>query len=352
MTKSVTRVAADKVTYTQAEVTSAITAGDPTVSATTPSSPAAGDQWFDTTSGVVVMKVWSGTQWDQLSNPSIVYTVATGGTITTQGNYKVHTFTSSGTFTVSTVGDDSSIDSLIVAGGGSGGVWSTGSSYAHGLKGSNSSFNSQTANGSGGGKGYNQDGGSNTDGGSGGGASGNKPRGGSGTNGQGNSGGNVGSGITTSGGGGGAGAAGQRGQINKHGDGGAGLNWKTLGTFYAGGGGGGGSHANNYTRGLGGAGGGGAGGVANSANPIPVSGSVNTGGGGGGGDGWYGQNHGGGGGGGYIGSSSTISASAYGVVIGAGGASVGNSGPATQTNMNVLSGAGGSGIAIIRYVYQ
>ena len=27
-----------------------------------------------------------------------VFTVATGGTITTDGNYKIHTFTSSGTF--------------------------------------------------------------------------------------------------------------------------------------------------------------------------------------------------------------------------------------------------------------
>ena len=52
-----------------------------------------------------------------------VYTVATGGTITTCGDYKIHTFTSPGTFCVSQIGDDgaggpSSVDYLVVAGGG------------------------------------------------------------------------------------------------------------------------------------------------------------------------------------------------------------------------------------------
>ena len=44
---------------------------------------------------------------------------ATGGTITTVGCYKVHTFTSSGTFTPST--SSSSIDIMLVAGGAAGG---------------------------------------------------------------------------------------------------------------------------------------------------------------------------------------------------------------------------------------
>ena len=39
-----------------------------TVSTTAPSSPAAGDMWFDTTTGADVMKVWSGARWDQMSN--------------------------------------------------------------------------------------------------------------------------------------------------------------------------------------------------------------------------------------------------------------------------------------------
>jgi len=49
---------------------------------------------------------------------------ASGGTVTTDGDYKIHTFTSSGSFVVSTPGILS--DVLIVAGGGSGGwgYWS------------------------------------------------------------------------------------------------------------------------------------------------------------------------------------------------------------------------------------
>ena len=57
---------------------------------------------------------------------SIVYMDASGGTITTSGNYRFHKFTSSGTFTVNTVasgGASTTVDYLIVAGGGAGG-WS------------------------------------------------------------------------------------------------------------------------------------------------------------------------------------------------------------------------------------
>ena len=49
------------------------------------------------------------------------FTEATGGTVTTSGNYKIHTFTSSGTFEVTNVGDSASVDYLVVAGGGAGG---------------------------------------------------------------------------------------------------------------------------------------------------------------------------------------------------------------------------------------
>ena len=50
--------------------------------------------------------------------------VATGGTITTVGDYKVHTFTSSGTFTVSDAGagNNGGIEYLIIAGGAGGGA--------------------------------------------------------------------------------------------------------------------------------------------------------------------------------------------------------------------------------------
>ncbi len=62
-------------------------------------------------------------------NPFIV---ATGGTITTSGNFKIHTFTGPGTFTVSNVGSGTPtapalVDYLVVAGGGgSGGGEGTG----------------------------------------------------------------------------------------------------------------------------------------------------------------------------------------------------------------------------------
>lgn len=45
---------------------------------------------------------------------------ATGGTITTVGNYKYHTFTSSGTFNI-TIGDAQVVEYLVVGGGGGGG---------------------------------------------------------------------------------------------------------------------------------------------------------------------------------------------------------------------------------------
>jgi len=57
------------------------------------------------------------------------FIVATGGTITTSGDYKIHTFTGPGTFCVSTLGNGptnplggpSNVDYLVVAGGGGGG---------------------------------------------------------------------------------------------------------------------------------------------------------------------------------------------------------------------------------------
>jgi len=53
-------------------------------------------------------------------NPFII---ATGGTVTCCGDYKIHTFTSPGTFIVSNAGTgcNSNVDYLVVAGGGSGG---------------------------------------------------------------------------------------------------------------------------------------------------------------------------------------------------------------------------------------
>ena len=53
------------------------------------------------------------------------YISATGGTITTSGDYKIHTFTGDGTFTVSSVGNSdgggAGVSYMVIAGGGSGG---------------------------------------------------------------------------------------------------------------------------------------------------------------------------------------------------------------------------------------
>ena len=46
---------------------------------------------------------------------------ATGGTVTTVGDYKVHTFNSSDTFTVSQAGLNAEVELLLIAGGGSAG---------------------------------------------------------------------------------------------------------------------------------------------------------------------------------------------------------------------------------------
>lgn len=59
-----------------------------------------------------------------------VFTVATGGTITTSGDFKIHTFTGPGTFTVTQLGNKptipaggpSNVDYRVVAGGGNGGT--------------------------------------------------------------------------------------------------------------------------------------------------------------------------------------------------------------------------------------
>ena len=47
--------------------------------------------------------------------------VATGGNVTTSGNYKYHTFTTSGTFQITDAPAGESIEYVIVAGGGGGG---------------------------------------------------------------------------------------------------------------------------------------------------------------------------------------------------------------------------------------
>lgn len=58
-------------------------------------------------------------------------TLATGGTITFDGNYKIHTFSTIGTgsFVIQSIGQDNAFDVLVVAGGGGGGHGSNITNY-------------------------------------------------------------------------------------------------------------------------------------------------------------------------------------------------------------------------------
>ena len=248
-----------------------------------------------------------------------------GGTVTTSGGYRIHTFTSTGNFVVPS-GVSVTADYLIVAGGGGGGSSTytahrgAGGGGAGGMRyitstaisagtysaavggggagrnngttgggGGNSSFNGTVSNGGGGGGGHSP--GAQTaagTGGSGGGGT-NGFSGAAGTSGQGNAGGNGGANVDDpycGGGGGGKGVAGSAGVNNSGGNdpggnGGAGSSNSITGTAvtYAGGGGGNGS-----SGGSGGSGGGGNGGASSStAQGVGVShGGTNLGGGGGG----------------------------------------------------------------------
>jgi hypothetical protein len=263
-----------------------------------------------------------------------LFITATGGTVTTSGDYKIHTFTGDGCFVVSSVGNpvgSTQVDYLVVAGGG-GGSWVGGAGGAGGVRcfsshpistltypvtvgggggsgpgdasglsssGSNSSIFSNTAAGGGG---VNTYPGTGKNGGSGGGAPATFPApqtGGSGNTPpvsppQGNPGGDGTTGTGgTGGGGGGASCAGGNGLGNgRGGSGGDGISISTKYpgipiTAVGGGGGGGGQSHPSYIRTPGGLGGGGAGGGAASpygggSNDFGEPGDANTGGGGGG----------------------------------------------------------------------
>ena len=251
-------------------------------------------------------------------NPDALYVVASGGTESTCGDFKIHKFTSPGTFTVSCAGNSAgsnSVDYLVVAGGGGGGGDGAGGgggggfrlSYPNpgtgglpvsaqaypitvggggakamptpGASGSNSIFSSITSAGGGGGGGGNaspskagQSGGS----GGGGGARGGSP--GSGNSPpvsppQGNPGGNPG--ADRAGGGGGAGGSGGSGGGSS-----SPTNLSGSPDNYAGGGGGGGGPGGPG----GSAGGGGSTAGTPPSQPTPAgNATANTGGGGGGG---------------------------------------------------------------------
>ena len=303
-----------------------------------------------------------------------LFVTATGGTITTCGDFKIHTFTGPGTFCVSCAGNSSgsnTVDYLVVAGGGSGGgtptssdITASGGGGAGGFRsnypsccsgvpvttqgypitvggggaggqgscnpnqpgnnGSNSIFSTITSNGGGKGGVYGNPTGTNgSSGGSGGGGGfsqcSNATSGGAGNTPpvsppQGNNGGAGGT-NSSSGGGGGSGAVGSAPGPGAGGAGGNGTANSISGSSVTYAGGGGGGTENSSNGGTGGTGGGGKGGD-RGAVPGPgvaTSGTANTGGGGG------------------------------------GGANGTSSGPDA---LNKYYGSGASGIVIIRYKYQ
>jgi hypothetical protein len=303
---------------------------------------------------------WVPTEDQTTGNYGAQYIVATGGTVTCCGDYKIHTFTGPGTFTVTcggNAGGSNTVDYLVVAGGGGSVADRGGGGGAGGFReskaptapwtasplatcaslpvtaqgypitvggggvsdntpplnpglggdGSNSVFSTITSAGGGGGNRASPQNGN--PGGSGGGAGvnpGASPITGTGGAGntppvsppQGNPGGNSACSPSRTGGGGGATATGENGSGPKAGGAGATTSISGSPTSYAGGGGG-------ITGGAGGLGGGGTGGVDCTPGCAGTAGATNTGGGAG------------------------------------GGASNTDAGP-----------AGGSGIVIIRYKYQ
>jgi len=67
-------------------------------------------------------------------SPTDGFMIASGGTETTDGDYKVHSFTASGTFTVTRVGYVGTVEYLVIAGGGSGGFSNGGGGGAGGFR--------------------------------------------------------------------------------------------------------------------------------------------------------------------------------------------------------------------------
>ena len=310
------------------------------------------------------------------------YITATGGTITTSGDYKIHAFTGDGTFCVSTgAGPFATVDYLVVAGGGAGGQDAGGGGGAGGLRigaitvpgcappavapgglpvtattypitvggggasaptpgttganGSNSIFSTITSTGGGGGGSYSSPGVTGASGGSGGGGGAVAPSvGGAGNTPptsppQGNPGGNSSPGGCNAhgGGGGGASAAGSNGINCQGGAGGSGTNVSTI--F--------GTSPQPYY-------------IANVPTAGPTSTGIFAGGGGGGPRGpAFAPGHvsQGGDGGGGDGRENGTETSYAGVANSGGGGGAGPAGASPQ-----VGGSGGKGIVLIRYKFQ
>jgi len=250
---------------------------------------------------------------------SAVFLAATGGSIVTSGNYKIHTFTGSSTFTVTEAGNaagSNTCEVLVIGAGGAGGgnvgggggagdfiensslvigagshtitigAGGTGITNGNGNSGNSTTIGSLvTAIGGGGGGNANNNGKNGGSGGAGGGGNGSNRTGGIATGvGFGNNGGSVGGTYSTGGsGGGGAGAAGvDQARCQGH-NGAAGRANSITGSSVtrAGGGGGGGKDNCGCSGGSGGSGGGGNGG--SGCGSSGSAGQTNTGSGGGGG---------------------------------------------------------------------
>jgi len=90
--------------------------------------------YVDSTAG------WRSVNTSAIDNVQNPYILATGGTITCDGDYKIHTFTGPGTFTVTNAGSPSgstTVDYLVIAGGGGGGDGRGGGGGAGGYRFSN-----------------------------------------------------------------------------------------------------------------------------------------------------------------------------------------------------------------------
>ena len=317
---------------------------------------------------------WINVQETSNSVTGRTFVTATGGTITTSGDFKIHTFTGPGTFCVSqasSVSAENTLGYLVVAGGGGGQSTRGGGGGAGGFRegrnvpvdnftasplvadaptnaitvtaqaypitvgaggvggsqtptvvntsGSNSIFSTITSTG--GGRGGGPEGGGSLQGGAGGSGGGSYNPGtavGPGNNppttpAQGNDGGSgAGAPNYGAGGGGGAGAVGNNGTTSAGANGGAGVSTSITGSSVARAGGGGGATYNTASVGSGGSGGGGDASPGSGTPYVGGAGTVNTGGGGGG--------------------NSNLAPGAP----GPGGA----------------GGAGGSGIVVIRYKFQ
>ena len=297
---------------------------NPTVSSMLATGNGVGTIWVNSTTGAMFIctdatvgaNVWLNVGEGSGHRP-LGFMSATGGSISTVGNFKIHTFTSSGTFEVTSAGIGLS-ETLIVAGGGGGGV-SGGGAGGHLVGGvftellnlnsypvvvgaggpfkNNSSFTKEYSNGGdstfgglgaigGGGSIWGHttgnDGGSGGGGGYNGGPANRQP--GAGIPGQGNNGGHGGH-TGGSGGGGGAGSTGFPSTASSGGNGGAGLANSITGTAVTrAGGGGGGSSGTDGTGGSGGGGDadGGAAGFAPANTGSGGGGAYNSGGGNGG----------------------------------------------------------------------